>query len=74
MALTSCLQSLLLRKSVKVPVYDFVTHSRKEETIQVDPADVIIVEAGVEVQARPCSLKAPRLQTLIVKRIAVLST
>lgn len=43
-ALVECLKGLLLRNPVKVPVYDFVTHARREETITVEPADVIIVE------------------------------
>ena len=43
-ALVSTLKSLLLRNRVEVPVYDFVTHSRVEETISVEPADVIIIE------------------------------
>jgi uridine kinase len=38
------LKDLLLRNPVEVPVYDFVTHSRGEETIRVEPADVIIIE------------------------------
>ena len=43
-SLVADLQSLLLRDRVEVPVYDFVTHSRVEETISVEPADVIIIE------------------------------
>lgn len=43
-SLVETLKSLLLRNPVKVPVYDFVTHSRVEETIAVEPADVIIIE------------------------------
>lgn len=31
-------------RSVQVPVYDFVTHTRAAETRQVDPAPVLIVE------------------------------
>ena len=39
------LKDLLLRRNVKVPVYDFVTHSRKEGVdINVEPGDVIIIE------------------------------
>ena len=30
--------------SVEVPIYDFTTHSRKQETVRVEPRKVIIVE------------------------------
>ena len=44
-ALVETLRNLALRNEVKVPIYDFVTHSRKEdESVTVEPADVIIVE------------------------------
>ena len=43
--LVKTLKDLLLRKPVKVPVYDFVTHSRKVDVdISVEPGDVIIIE------------------------------
>lgn len=38
--------------SVEVPVYDFTTHSRKQETQRVEPRKVIIVE-GILVLAEP---------------------
>ncbi|XP_067368654.1 uridine-cytidine kinase 2-A isoform X2 [Channa argus] len=31
-------------KTVHIPVYDFVSHSRKEETVVVYPADVVLFE------------------------------
>ncbi|KAK9970769.1 hypothetical protein ABG768_026685 [Culter alburnus] len=31
-------------RTVQIPVYDFVTHSRKEETVAVYPADVVLFE------------------------------
>ncbi|MEE6496176.1 hypothetical protein FKM82_002248 [Ascaphus truei] len=31
-------------KTVQIPVYDFVSHSRKEETLAVYPADVVLFE------------------------------
>ncbi|KAG9351000.1 hypothetical protein JZ751_024889 [Albula glossodonta] len=31
-------------KAVQIPVYDFVTHSRKEESVTVYPADVVLFE------------------------------
>ena len=42
--LVEVLQKLMLRQSVEVPVYDFVTHSRSSETIHIDSGDVIIIE------------------------------
>lgn len=45
---TACLKDvlhkLMLRLPVDVPVYDFVTHSRSEETIRIESGDVIIIE------------------------------
>src|SRR3954453_23804455 len=38
--------------SVDVPVYDFATHSRKMETVRVDPAKCLIVE-GILILAEP---------------------
>ncbi len=32
------------RESVQIPIYDFVTHSRKKETIHMTPKTVIIVD------------------------------
>ncbi|KAL1765037.1 uridine-cytidine kinase 2, partial [Sigmodon hispidus] len=31
-------------KAVQIPVYDFVSHSRKEETVTIYPADVVLFE------------------------------
>jgi uridine kinase len=38
--------------SVEVPIYDFTTHTRKEETQRVEPRKVVIVE-GILVLAEP---------------------
>lgn len=38
------LEALRAGNSIDRPIYDFVTHSRKKETIRVDPLPVIIVE------------------------------
>lgn len=38
------LQDLKLGNPVEVPIYDFVTHSRKMETVQVAPTPVILVD------------------------------
>lgn len=44
--------SLKQGKSVRLPVYDFTTHSRTEQTILVEPQPVIIVE-GILIFAEP---------------------
>jgi uridine kinase len=46
------LDALCKGSSVDVPVYDFATHSRKAETLRVEPRRVIIVE-GILVLAEP---------------------
>ncbi len=38
--------------AVEVPIYDFTTHSRKDETLRVEPRRVVIVE-GILVLAEP---------------------
>ncbi|AZL89435.1 uridine kinase [Megavirus baoshan] len=38
------LEMLSLNKSIESPIYDFVTHSRKSETMTLHPAKIIIVE------------------------------
>ncbi|XP_033839040.2 uridine-cytidine kinase 2-B [Periophthalmus magnuspinnatus] len=38
------LRLILQGKSVQIPVYDFVTHSRKDEFVTVYPADVVLFE------------------------------
>ena len=42
--LTDHLQQLTDRDSIEKPVYDFVTHLRSDETITVDPSDVIVID------------------------------
>ncbi len=42
--MVSHLDALRKGKTVNVPVYDFASHRRREETTAVDPAPVIIVE------------------------------
>ncbi len=37
-------ETLLRRKSVEKPVYDYSLHTRSEETIIIEPKDVIILE------------------------------
>ena len=38
------LKRLLDRKSVEKPVYDYSLHTRSDETIIIEPKDVIILE------------------------------
>ncbi len=38
------IKKLVAGKSVQVPVYDFTHHRRKEETVLVEPAPIILVE------------------------------
>lgn len=42
--LISHIQSLLIGKSIELPVYDFTVHSRKKETIRIEPRSIILVE------------------------------
>ena len=38
------LRRLAARQAIKKPSYDFVTHTRRDETIAVEPADVVVVD------------------------------
>ncbi|XP_042320513.1 uridine-cytidine kinase 2 isoform X2 [Sceloporus undulatus] len=38
------LREIMEGKTVQIPVYDFMSHSRKEETVSVYPADVVLFE------------------------------
>ncbi|KAM3840281.1 uridine-cytidine kinase 2 [Vipera latastei] len=38
------LKKIMDGKAVQIPVYDFISHSRKEETVRVYPADVVLFE------------------------------
>ncbi|WP_411504013.1 uridine kinase [Brevibacillus centrosporus] len=40
----SHLQDLLKGKAIKKPIYDFKEHTRKKETLLIEPKDVIILE------------------------------
>lgn len=42
--LESDLKSLLKGRSIERPIYDFKTHSRKKETVTINPSKIIIVE------------------------------
>ncbi len=42
--LANHIKRLVAGKSVQVPVYDFTHHRRKEETVLVEPAPIILVE------------------------------
>lgn len=38
------LQKLISGKAIEQPIYDFAKHTRKEETVHVEPKDIIILE------------------------------
>ena len=38
------LSQLMHRKPIEMPTYDFTAHTRSDETIHVEPADIIILE------------------------------
>ncbi|XP_075038785.1 uridine-cytidine kinase 2 isoform X1 [Mixophyes fleayi] len=38
------LREIMEGKTVQIPVYDFVSHSRKEESVTIYPADVVLFE------------------------------
>lgn len=38
------LKTLIKRESINKPIYDFEKHTRKHETIEVEPKDIIILE------------------------------
>jgi uridine kinase len=42
--LTEHLAKLSNRETIEKPVYDFVTHLRSDETITVEPSDVIVID------------------------------
>ena len=42
--LTRHLHELSERHAIDKPVYDFVTHLRSDETVRVEPADVIVID------------------------------
>lgn len=46
------LRELLAGRSIEKPVYDFTTHSRREETVTVQPKPVIVVD-GILVLSEP---------------------
>ena len=62
--LISHVHALLKWQPVDVPVYDFASHTRQEETIQVNPASIILLE-GILIFVEP------RLRELMDLRIYV---
>jgi uridine kinase len=38
------LEALAHRNGIDKPIYDFVTHTRRPDTVRVEPADVIVVD------------------------------
>lgn len=57
----SHLRDLSRGKSINCPIYDFTTHTRKKDTIKIDPAPIIVVEGilifFVEELRNLCNLK-----------------
>ncbi|WP_426349257.1 uridine kinase [Alloiococcus sp. CFN-8] len=50
--LVSHLKTLLEGKDIEKPIYDFSVHTRKDETVKVEPRDIIILE-GILVLSDP---------------------
>lgn len=46
------LNKLINREAINKPMYDFEIHTRKKETVRVEPKDIVIVE-GILVLAEP---------------------
>lgn len=46
------LKSLKADRSVEIPVYDFATHSRTDQTVRIDPQPIVLVE-GILIFAEP---------------------
>ena len=44
--LAKCLAELKAGRAVEIPIYDFVTHSRKKETERVEPRPVLELRVG----------------------------
>lgn len=42
--LADCLKVLKNKKPVEIPIYDFPTHSRKTETLSIEPKPIILVD------------------------------
>ena len=47
------IDTLISGQSIEMPLYDFVTHRRKEETIGIEPVPVIIVEGILIFSSKP---------------------
>jgi uridine kinase len=58
------LQELLQGRPIQKPIYDFKVHNRKEETILVEPKDVIILEGML-------ILEDPRIRELMDIKVFV---
>ena len=50
--LVSHLKALINGESINMPKYDFVCHNRKEETVEVNPTKVIILEGILVLEER----------------------
>jgi len=38
------MEDLANKKTINIPIYDFTTHSRKEETVEIKPSRIVVVE------------------------------
>ena len=47
------LSTLQAMQAVQVPVYDFTSHQRAQETRRVEPADVVIIEGILVLHSEP---------------------
>ncbi len=65
--MTEQLKELKAGKTVKAPEYDFATHSRKDETIEIKSAPIIIVE-GILIYCYPELLELFDLKVFVQAR------
>ena len=59
-----CLDCLRSGKAVEIPMYDFKTHSRCDETELVQPAEVILLE-GILVLHMPSVIKRLNMKVIL---------
>ena len=51
--LTDHLDRLLAGEAVEMPLYDFSVHNRKDETVTVDPTEILVVEGILALYEEP---------------------
>ena len=52
------LESLVARRGIDKPVYDYVSHLRSEHTVRVEPADVVVIDGILLLWTRACASSA----------------